>query len=388
MTLRVAICQPNVIMGGRYQVILGITQVLNEAGIVPDLLTRATSFDLESTETRYGHEVQLRLRRVPMPNLPQDAGIIMFLGLLRRYQADYDLFINTSNSLIFLPGDAAVLSYMFYPRRSRIMIASPDIHQPDERVRLWTKVGIQKAVLRQIYRLSRPHPAHHIVCMTKFTRNALCEAYPDLPRDLPIVYPAVDTSAFQAEARSRTASVISVGRFHPNKRQFEQIKLAEKLPDVPFHMAGFVNAPAYYQQCEDYMTSRELSNVHLHPNIPFEAMIALLQSSKYFLHTMINEPFGLTAVQAIAAGCVPLVHDSGGQKETIPIPELRYQSLDEVPAMLERLESMPASEIDAIVQKLQGHVRTRFDETVFHQQMRDILLPILSRIEAESAAAG
>ena len=44
---RVAITQPAVILGGRFQVILSIVQALNELGIEPDILTFGINFKPE-----------------------------------------------------------------------------------------------------------------------------------------------------------------------------------------------------------------------------------------------------------------------------------------------------------------------------------------------------
>ncbi|MEW5987753.1 MAG: glycosyltransferase, partial [Chloroflexota bacterium] len=142
------------------------------------------------------------------------------------------------------------------------------------------------------------------------------------------------------------------------------------IPDLAFHLVGFTGDGRYYQQCRRFAEENGLSNVTFHPDAPFEEMRALLQSSRYFLHTLVNEPFGLTAVQAVAAGCIPIVHDSGGQCETVPIPDLRYQALAEVPAMIEQLE---AADRDGLRRRLQQHAAEHFDESVFKGKMSEVL---------------
>jgi len=104
-------------------------------------------------------------------------------------------------------------------------------------------------------------------------------------------------------------------------------------------------------------------------------MRALLQESRYFLHTVVNEPFGLTAVQAMAAGCLPIVHDSGGQRETVPNPRLRYRTLDEAPDMIRFLEALDTTTFESLTTQLQQHVALSYDEAIFHRKMRDILTP-------------
>jgi glycosyltransferase involved in cell wall biosynthesis len=378
---RVAICQPYIILGGRLQVILGIVRVLNEMGITPDILTLKMRFEPQQIADKYGQQLRMNFR-ILTPNrrfLPDDSATLLFNSLLHRLGRDYDLLINSSNSLMPLPAGQNILHYIHFPREGRILTPAHDLHLPDLRHAPLSMRGIQRTLLQQVYRFRRLHPQHHFVFNSEFSRAALQAVYPNLPANTHIVYPPVDFRDFQSANRSRERAIVSVGRFEPTKRQVEQVKLAAVMPDIPFHLIGFTNANnRTIQQCEALVSERGLTNMHLHPNESFATMIGLLQGSKYFLHTMINEPFGLTAVQAIAAGCVPIVHDSGGQRETVPLPQLRYQSLDEIPAIIQRLDAMPPDEIDALVAQLQTRARDQYDESVFHQKMRDILLPILA----------
>ncbi|MCK4900365.1 MAG: glycosyltransferase [Anaerolineales bacterium] len=82
-------------------------------------------------------------------------------------------------------------------------------------------------------------------------------------------------------------------------------------------MVGFADLSNYFERCLDYAKSNNISNVHFHPDVSFRILKSILQRSKYFLHTKIKEHFGNTTVHAFAAGCMPIVHDSGGQREII-----------------------------------------------------------------------
>jgi glycosyltransferase involved in cell wall biosynthesis len=52
--------------------------------------------------------------------------------------------------------------------------------------------------------------------------------------------------------------------------------------------------------------------VSLRPNISRSALINLLASAKVYLHVMPSDHFGISIIEAMAAGCVPIVHNSGG----------------------------------------------------------------------------
>jgi glycosyltransferase involved in cell wall biosynthesis len=374
---KVAICQSSIILGGRLRLILSITEILNSAGIMPDVLTFRLNFRPDQIATKYGSSLNANYRLLPhIPKLPQEFVIVLFNAMLNYYASDYDLLINTSNSLIFLPKSKKVITYMFFPRKRRVMADVVDIHRPDLRLMHWSRVGLQRAALRRIYRFSKPQPEHDIICLSEFTRSALNQEY-NLLSGVPVIYPPVDIETFQNDQQERNRAVVTVGRFGPDKRQLEQIKLAEQLPDIPFHIFGFVSNVSYYQQCIRYVEEQRLSNVYLHPDAPFEQMVASLQKSEFFLHTLINEPFGITAVQAAAAGCLPIVHDSGGQRETVLEPELRYQDLNEVPGILKRLGALDTTAVKSLVHRLQEHVASNFSASIFRNKMSGALAPYL-----------
>lgn len=380
---RVAICQPTIIPGGRLSVILDVVRYLNKQGITPDILTSDMQLSIAKTLQAYGKPLRANLRSVSLPSrLGGDIRYLIFNGLLRTYASSYDMMFNTSNSLEFLPSHCKVLSYVFYPRKSRIMHHGADIHLPDEKPSRWSKVGIVRQVLQYTYRLSKPTPGQQIVCMTRFTRDALLQEY-DFPHDLPIVYPAIDFERYRSEENermpfaSRNNAIVTIGRFSSDKRQLEQIQLAQTLPDKEFHIIGFVAEPSYYQMCERIVRENQIRNVYLHPDATFDELIHYLHHSKYFLHTLINEPFGLTAVQAIASGCVPIVHDSGGQRETVIYPWLRYGALEQAVEIVERIDREPPQVVQETIHCLQNHVWQTFSQEKFQRQIGDIIEPLI-----------
>jgi glycosyltransferase involved in cell wall biosynthesis len=66
--------------------------------------------------------------------------------------------------------------------------------------------------------------------------------------------------------------------------------------------------------------------VKFYPNASAEQKTDLLKKAKIYLHTMEGEHFGISIVEAMAYGCVPVVHDSGGMREFVPV-HLRYSTL-------------------------------------------------------------
>jgi alpha-1,2-mannosyltransferase len=54
----------------------------------------------------------------------------------------------------------------------------------------------------------------------------------------------------------------------------------------------------------------------------------ILLNSKVYFHCAIDEHFGISVIEAMASGCVPIVHDSGGPKEIVP-EKFRYKTIDD-----------------------------------------------------------
>jgi glycosyltransferase involved in cell wall biosynthesis len=50
---------------------------------------------------------------------------------------------------------------------------------------------------------------------------------------------------------------------------------------------------------------------------PLRKLRDVLARAKIYVHCARNEHFGISIVEAMAAGCVPVVHDSGGPREIV-----------------------------------------------------------------------
>ena len=117
----------------------------------------------------------------------------------------------------------------------------------------------------------------------------------------------------------------------------------------------------YYKKCETLIANLGLSNVKLFPDASQLLRDEALRSSRYFIHTLRNEPFGITTVQGIAAGCIPIVHDSGGQREVVPIEHLRFNSENEIPTIIRTLESQNnQSTISKLQERIQLYSAANF----------------------------
>jgi glycosyltransferase involved in cell wall biosynthesis len=374
---RVAISQPYIILGGRLEVILGIARALNDLGIVPDILCLGTAFAPDEMLRKYGSRVKLNfkplLQKIPWRKLPANYQVLLFNALLGRLSNQYDLLIDSSNSQIFLPNRKNVISYVHYPLEARIAADRPNINIPDRLYQDHPGMWLSNRFLRFMYKTFKPALKNRVVCNSRFTRDAFVRSFPKYPHDIQIIYPLVRYEQYASANAQRERAIASLGRFAPDKGQMEIIKLAQQLPEIQFHLIGFVQKPQYYNLCQEYIDANQIQNVRLHANAGMDEVVALLGSCKYFLHTLINEPFGLSSVQAIAAGCLPLVHDSGGQRETVPYENLRFKTLEEIPERIRTLENLPPDELDRLSAALKHKINTEYGEKPFCAQIQALI---------------
>ena len=213
------------------------------------------------------------------------------------------------------------------------------------------------------------------VANSEFTRDALLRVYPDLKQEVPVLYPPVEESQLPVVQKDPKL-VVSLGRFSPDKRQMEQIKIAAQVPELKFVLMGFINSKPYFEACQAEIEQRGLTNVTLLGDAPKKQVNKTLASATYFIHNLRNEPFGITAVQGIQAGCLPLVHNSGGQREVVPFADLRYETIEDATRRLKSLIRWSEERKSQVLSELQKGCK-RFEATTFASAFNDLVQPYL-----------
>jgi glycosyltransferase involved in cell wall biosynthesis len=365
---KVAIVQGNIIRGGRLSVILSLIELLNERDVVPDIIT-ARMPSRGEIEEKYHRKVRYNVVKVLSPPLPSDLGILQFHYRVCPLLGAYDLVINTANSNVLMRDDVPIVHYVFFPRKRRAESPLYFIHLPEVRLGGMHPLMLYKALLRKVYRHETVGENTFVVAISDYVRDAILKDF-DVPDDqMAVVYPPVDISEFTPD-ETKEEQVVTLGRFKSYKRQLQQMEIAAQLPEMKFVIIGFISSRSYFRQCRRYQQERHLTNITLYPNAPFSELRRHLQRSRLFMHNVINEPFGLTTVQAIVAGCVPVVHDSGGQREIVSGERLRFSTVEEAVAILRSLKA--ESDLTDVRESLYEHAVKNFSEDAFKHRMNSI----------------
>lgn len=136
---------------------------------------------------------------------------------------------------------------------------------------------------------------------------------------------------------ARDDTIMVVSRFHPSKRIENAVRLAQILArkriGTKVIIAGNLTSNTLCRKYYEYLVTLTeryglSGNVQFRPSIPVAELRRLLQESKAYFHPMGGEPFGISVVEAMAAGTIPVVPDVGGMTEFVP-KKYHFKSLAE-----------------------------------------------------------
>jgi glycosyltransferase involved in cell wall biosynthesis len=183
-----------------------------------------------------------------------------------------------------------------------------------------------------------------------------------------VLYPPVDLNEFKNNNFDKKG-IITICRYSPEKNIEFIIRVLEKINVEPKIIFGSLDPTKinYFNKLKDLAKNQ---NIDLVVNKPRSELKKYLENSKIYFHAG-NETFGISVVEAISAGCIPIVPDSTSNKETVSFPELRYDYLDEIQArqkVFDALEGKFESLKNDLLESIQ-----KFDEKVFQDKFLKII---------------
>ncbi|XHH07783.1 MAG: glycosyltransferase family 4 protein [Candidatus Bathyarchaeia archaeon] len=242
------------------------------------------------------------------------------IKLLKKFKnVDYDFVFSTQSYTAF---EAGVLNK---GKRNIAYVHFPEIHYTFDHsgFKMKTYLWLYKKWLEK-----NVNKLDMVFCNSNYTK-AIIEKYwkkPGIANPI-TVYPPVNLTPFWCSnpLKERTKRVVYLGRFIPQKRHGFLKKLAVEFPKYEFvSIGGLRNSEEKW--FEQY--NRDLpKNYSVKPNLPGPELIETLQDSQIYCHLMEGEHFGIAPIEALASGCVTLVHSRGGSGEFIP-EEFRWNTFE------------------------------------------------------------
>lgn len=180
---------------------------------------------------------------------------------------------------------------------------------------------------------------HLVLANSHYTANEI-QAYSG--KSAEVLYPPFSSSLIdlsQDTAKPQKDNlVVTVSRLDANK-QLERIPqiAAQTHSSIQFVIIGRLCSPTTLAFL--HALTKKLGvdkRVHFYPDASVEQKIDLLRKAKIYLHTMTGEHFGISIVEAMVLGCLPIVHDSGGVREFVSA-QYRYQTSKEAASKISQV---------------------------------------------------
>lgn len=218
----------------------------------------------------------------------------------------HDLLINTSGEVINLMEDIAYINAV--PMRVAFNYPA-SLPITNNWWRCYSRV--YDLLLNSVDGLNR-----HILLLTnsKFIEAIISKS---LSRQAMVIYPPVDVEKFTPlfRRRERKDLVVTVSRFRPGKNLEVIPKIAKLVVTSKFVIIGPSDKASEATIKKITGLARRLGvqdKVQVLTNAPQSVLLQILSEAKVLLHTQFFEAFGMSVVEAMAAGCVPIVPNIGG----------------------------------------------------------------------------
>ena len=144
-----------------------------------------------------------------------------------------------------------------------------------------------------------------------------------------VIYPPVPWASPERDWEKRRNDFVWIGRIDPSKKLENAVKIVAGLRnagiDCAIHIVGTAVDKNYFG------TIRALAEqmgewVILKGPLYGEDKAAFLSQFRYAIHTRTDEPFGITLVELMKAGCIPIAPHSCGSAEILSHPSLLFAS--------------------------------------------------------------
>lgn len=241
---------------------------------------------------------------------------------------DADIVINTNgNSLPFgVPHNTICAIYVHFP------VTLLHKNQRYSHSGLWMSYCRPYLAIATVLFKKAITRSEIVLVNSLFTKLALTKSFPSVNANL--LYPPVDLTRFSTSYRSkiREQKVLTISRFSSEKAIDKIIHLANAVgKNVEFVVIGSL-APSnkrYFNHILQKIKDKGLEDrVRLVSNATNDELIEAMCSCSIYFHTMDGEHFGVSIIEAMAGGLIPIVPSFGGCSEIVP-GQFQYNTIED-----------------------------------------------------------
>jgi len=245
---------------------------------------------------------------------------------------------------------------MFYDQRKALMQRLGPVARLA--ARLW--IGFQRPFDRRAV-----EHADRIVAISENVRRRVARYY---GREADVVYPPVATSRFRFQDVGD--AWLSVSRLYPEKRIDLLFEIFRRLPKERLILVGGYAAG---DRAAKYLARlKPPPNVTMMGEIPEDALLDLYATCRGLITAAVDEDFGITPVEAMAAGKCVLATDEGGYRETVVDGKTGFLLPPDADVFAKKIQELETSTLRSMRGACIARAQS-FDESVFLEKMRALV---------------
>ena len=293
------------------------------------------------------------------------------LPVLRRfdfYRGGHEGLMGMSDDDVLIVSDWEV--FMERTRARKVLYyfhLAPDREKAVQDIRLsslwprkWPRYLYQKRLVRN--RVSRFDPGKVVLVPNSLHTGRIVESVFGRPAG-PVLYPPVGVTAMREhEGRPKRKRAITVANYWASKRHDTAMRVARRAGVGWISIGSAVEAEC--RSIADSLREAGGPGADVRTDVSRAELAEAVSSSKVYLHAA-DEPFGIAVVEAMAAGCVPIVPNRAATVETVPYDDLRFDTEEEAAA---KVRAAADGEYDGYLPRLAEHAE-KFSEEAFAKRL-------------------
>lgn len=230
-----------------------------------------------------------------------------------------------------------------------------------------------------------------IIAINKFEFEKFSEQYPN--KKVSLIPNAVDIQkydvAIDRDFKGRynldpnAKLLLIVGRIDPQKNQLEVIKHLDALDDVNWNLLliGPATNSKYYEEIQALLVEKNYINKvrvipGLNPGHP--DLVQAYLNADLFVFPSIHEPFGIVALEAMAAGCPVIANPVGGIPDFVVHEKTGYLYQENNTAdLMDKISDLLLTDTSDIIRFAHNNVKANYSWEAIAKQTLDLYQSLL-----------
>jgi glycosyltransferase involved in cell wall biosynthesis len=233
-----------------------------------------------------------------------------------------------------------------------------------------------------------------IITNSKFSKQAIEKIYGRDKIEPTIIYPPVDIDKFKVLCHNSKSSnnpmkyhnaILVISRISPTKHIENAIEIGKNLKenksvhnyDMTIVGSTIFDDQDYLEMLNNLIEKYHLKdNIKIKPDVSFKELQKLVQKSSIYIHPTQNEPFGISIVEAMSAGLIPITPNIGGETEFVPL-NYQYQSIEHATEIIAQIiTNNSQNDLDNEREKISNSINN-FSKQKYKENLRKVIEVLL-----------